>query len=134
MQDRPDKLSLLSAVAELLGTQVAPAVEDRALRFRVLIAAHVVGVVARELATEGQHWTAELGRLRALLPDLELPEADTISDPTARRAALDGANRALCARIGAGDLDEAAASAHVRETLREKLSVVNPRFDLSPSL
>ena len=60
MQDRPDKLSLLTAVAQLLSKQVAPAVEDRALRFRVLIAANVVGVVAREIATDGNGKATDL--------------------------------------------------------------------------
>ena len=134
MQDRPDKLALLGATAEFLAKQVAPAMTDRGLRFRVLVAANVVGVVARELATEDGHLASELARLRELLPALDLPAPGDVPAPAARREVIADANAALVAAIEDGSLDEAAALAHVKATLRDKLVVVNPRFKLSPDI
>ncbi|MGM0575063.1 MAG: DUF6285 domain-containing protein [Myxococcota bacterium] len=129
MQDRPDRETLLQAVRDLLKGSVIPAIEDPALRFRVLVAVNVLGVVRRELRAEDAHWAEEIARLADLLGD-DAPDP-AICGAEARRDALEAAHARLVQRLEAGDVDEDAATAHVRRTLAEKLSVVNPRFDLS---
>jgi len=130
MQDRPDKTVLLAAIAQFLVTEVRPAVEDPALRFRVLIAAHLAGGIAREIATEDDLDTEQLSGLQALLGESEpIPGR---SDE--RRAAIEAAQRRLAERIQAGDLDFDAVSEHLQRVLAGMLRVSNPRFDLNPSI
>jgi hypothetical protein len=76
MQDRPDRLALLGAIARFLEHDVRPALKDPGLSFRALIAAHLAGTVAAELKAEGDLTAPELGRLRALLPDIGAPGRD----------------------------------------------------------
>lgn len=129
MQDRPHAQELVGAVARFLGDEVVPVVSDPRLRFRVLIAANVLSIVARELAAGEEPLLAEWQRLVALLEH----EADT---PPARSADLRDAvtrlNRELCTRIRAGDADtgawRAAVFDHVEHTVIEKLHVANPRY------
>ncbi len=128
MQDRPDKTTLLAAIAQFLVTEVRPAVDDRALGFRVLIAAHLAAGVAREIATEDDLDAAQLAGLQALLGE----EPDLPGRSDARRDAIAAANRRLTERIRAGDVDFDAVNAHLREVLAGKLAVSNPSFDLKP--
>jgi len=125
MQDHPNKLALLTGVARFLAADLAPTVTDRDLRFRVRIAAYLVQQVSLELAFDEQQDAAELERLYALL-EAEAPEGPL---PTsARHARLKELNGALVERIRAGEVDEALFD-HVTQTLKEKLAVVQPRFD-----
>lgn len=62
--DEPRKERLLDGVAAFLGKQVVPAIEDPALAFRVRIAAHLVGMVARECRAEPED-PAEVERMTA---------------------------------------------------------------------
>src|SRR5262245_7045793 len=66
MQDLPEKSMLLEALAKFIDAQVRPEIRDPALAFRVRIAAHLAGVVAREIRAEDQHDLAELARLEAI--------------------------------------------------------------------
>lgn len=132
MQDRPDRQQLLHAVAGFLKTDIMPAVADPGLRFRLLVATHVLGTVDRELHGEHHAWHAEAARLVAL----GIPvAADLLDEPSRRRAAVD-ANAELVRRIDAAgpEADLSAEREHVLATLREKLAVINPRFDLSPTI
>ncbi|MCB9730546.1 MAG: hypothetical protein H6744_07885 [Deltaproteobacteria bacterium] len=132
MQDRPDREALLRAVAGFLKSDVVPAVADAGLRFRLLVATHVLGVVERELRGEHADWAAEAERLAGL----GLAVDPQLVDEPARRRAVTEAQAALCARIDAAppEDDLSAERAHVLATLREKLAVVNPRYDLSPTI
>ncbi|MCA9560934.1 MAG: hypothetical protein KC583_20440 [Myxococcales bacterium] len=136
MQDFPDKATLLGAVAEFLDKTVRPALDasdapnSRGLAFRVRVAAHMVATVAREVTFEGLHDAAELSRLRALLDrtDDPLPPNDM-----ARRATLTELNAELARRLREDPLtedDQDAIRTHLVRTLEEKLSVVQPRFDV----
>jgi hypothetical protein len=119
MQDRPDKEVLLDAVASFLVQQVRPAIADAGLNFRVLIAANLAGIVATEIRTGDAQDLAENERLRALLPDLGAAGTREL-------------NRVLTDRIRSGAFDDAAivgVTAHVKQTLMEKLAVTNPRFE-----
>ncbi len=130
MQDFPDKATLLGAVAEFLDKTVRPAIEDKGLAFRVRVAAHMVATVAREVTFEGNHDAVELARLRRLLDraDDPLPPNDM-----ERRAVLTDLNAELARRLREDALtadDQAAIRTHLVRTLEEKLSVVQPRFDV----
>ena len=70
MQDRPDKATLLDAVVRFLAGEVLPAVSDKALNFRLLIAANLLTVVSAELRGDDERLCREAQRLRALLPDI----------------------------------------------------------------
>ena len=135
MQDRPDMTALLGAVARFLQKDVQPQIADKGLGFRVLIAAHLCTMAAAEAAGAEAEDEAQLTRLGALLP--ELVDGDAPTGEAARRAAIRRLHTELARRIRAGELDEAArpaVRAHVIATLREKLRVVSPRFDLSPKI
>ena len=49
MADDPQKQVLLDGVARFLVEQVLPATTDKGLAFRVRIAAHLLGIVSREV-------------------------------------------------------------------------------------
>jgi Domain of unknown function (DUF6285) len=120
MNDRPTAAELLDAVRHFLETDLLPSLSDARLRFQTLIAANVLAVAGRELATEKEHLREEW----SLLGGAELP-----ADP---RLAVEERNRNLCARIRAGDFDEPTAFRSLASTLRQlvlrKLEVANPRY------
>lgn len=128
MQERPEPRAVLEALARFLLEELHPAVPDKRLGFRVLIAAHLASTLAAELDERPSHAAEELERLRTLLPEVKaLPD-----DP---RAALRVLNAALVERLGRGDApDDAALRSHLRATLADALRVFSPRFDLSPDI
>ncbi|HVE83519.1 MAG TPA: DUF6285 domain-containing protein [Myxococcales bacterium] len=120
MLERPDEPALLEALAKFLLADLHPAVKDKKLAFRVLIAANIAGTLATQLRTQDERRAAELSRLRALLggPERSLREL----------------NAALVEKLRSGGLaaeELEKISAHVKQTLQEALSVVNPSFDTS---
>ena len=139
MQDRPDKATLLDAVARFLATDLREAQKepaDAAVGFRVLIAANLVQMVAAELRLEDAQDQAQSERLRAIFGDAS-PQPATAQHRTDRHAAIRAMEADLASRLRDGSLDadrRAAARDHVRATLREKLAVTNARFDLSPTI
>lgn len=116
MQDRPDFDQLLEAVAAFLRTQVAPQTEGQ-LSYHARVAANTLEIVRREVRLGSQAQARELQRLHALLG------ADAPSD-------LAGANRLLCERIAAGQLDEATPGLldHLKQTTRDKLAIDQPGY------
>ena len=131
MQDRPDKATLLDAVARFLVAEVKPAIADPAIGFRTLIAAQLASVVAREIRAEDEHDEAELARLRALLPEVGIDETK-LARRDGRHEIFVRLNAELAARLRDGRVGEgelARVRAHLAQTLREKLSVVTPHFD-----
>ena len=124
MQDSPDKLALLTGVAQFLTGELAPQIADRDLRFRVRISAYLLQQVLMELAFDEQQDAGELGRLGLLLD-----EAVDLEQPTSlRHARIRELKAALATRIRSEGADEA-TRAHVMKTLRDQLAVVQPRFD-----
>jgi hypothetical protein len=130
MQERPDKLVLLAAISRFLVEEARPALTDPRLNFRALIAAHLAHVVAMEIGSDEAAVTRELGRLLPLFPDVA-PPGEAFP---ARRALLSDLNAKLAARLrdGAFSPEETrAVAAMLRDSLREKLEIENPRFDLA---
>jgi len=132
MQNRPDKTALLEAVARFLEREIKPAVKDPSLSFRVLIAANLCQLVSAEIQMEDAATDAELDRLAALLPDVEVDPARARSSHEERRRALERYNRALHDRIQSGAVRAepgTEAWEHVTTTLRGELLTSSPRFD-----
>ena len=129
MQDRPDMRELVEAVAGFLEREIIPTLADPRLRFRGLIAANVLGIVARELAAGDAGLRAEWTALAALLGQ---PAADPPCGEAALGETVGMLNRALCARIRAGDADSGpwadAVFAHTQALVIAKLQIANPRY------
>jgi hypothetical protein len=134
MQDRPDATELLSAVARFLLEDLQPQITDKAQRFRLLIAANLLSVVRTELTRDEADDQAQLQRLAVLLPG-EVPTG--LGTTAERHQAILSAHRRLCQRLRTGEIGDhelLPLREHVRATLREKLAVVNPRFDTAPDI
>ena len=127
MQDTPNAPTLLAEIAQFLEAQVRPAIDDKGLAFRVRIAVHLLGVAAREVEHAPAHLDAEARRLSALLGD-DLPGDDLAAWVEARNVDLATGLRADEYDAQARD----AIRAHLMQTLRETLSVTQPRFDTRP--
>lgn len=123
MQDHPTSLELVNAVAHFLNTELAPTLNDPRLKFRALVAANVLQIVAREMELGDELMRAEWHRLDALMGD------DAPGENFAQE--INMMTRALCVRIRAGDADAGEfhkrVFAHVEQTVMEKLQIANPR-------
>ncbi len=124
-QDRPDAAELLEAVAEYLFAELRPEVPD-AQRFRVLVAANVCAVVARELRLGDEPLAEDLALFRELLgePDAEQPKEAELAE------AVRTAERELAQRVRSGELDDRLdqLSERLREHVRRKLDVARPGY------
>lgn len=127
MGDRPTKLELLEAVKGFLERELLPTL-DGVRRFHTLVSANALGIVAREIALEGEQLRARHARLAHLLERDDVPPAD----PAELATAVEELERALCERIRAGIADagpgRAAVLAHLWTTTRERLAVSNPAY------
>ena len=113
-QDRPSAPELVTAVREFLERDVMAATEGR-VQFHTRVAINALGMIERELVLGPEFAAAERSRARALLGhDGELRDLEC----------------ELAAGIRAGSLDDRldAVRAHVRQTVREKLLVANPKY------
>jgi len=130
MQDRPTTVELIEAVRDFLAGEVVPALADRSLRYRMRIALHALGIVAREVPEEETRLLAER---EALLTLLDLPRSAPPCDPPLLHAWVLEANRALCERIRDGAADAGPwrerVLAHLQQVVEEKLQGSNPDFN-----
>jgi hypothetical protein len=121
MKVEPSARDLLEIARATLLAEIAPALPE-AQRYGALMAANALAIAGRELAAP-EGGAAELARLAALLPGWS-PPGDV---PGALR---EGTAR-LAARIREDAFDDGPAReallAHLRETVRARLSVSNPR-------
>jgi hypothetical protein len=125
MHDSPRPDDLLAGVSRFLADQIGPTIEDRALAFRLKVALFLLATIRRELQLGDGHAHQEWSRFAELLGyDHPLP-----TDPHERRLAFTQLNADLTEHIRAGDVDEQALRALMMASLRDKLAVVQPRFD-----
>ena len=126
MQDRPTATELLDAVRGFLERDVISALDGTA-KFHARVAANVLAIVGRELALDDAQLVAEWARLDALLGAVDPP-----ADQSARRGALRDRTEALCVRIRDGAADAGpfrdAVLAHLTATVREKITIANPKL------
>jgi hypothetical protein len=115
-QDRPTAPELLDSVAEYLFGELRPQV-PRGQRFKVLVAANLCTVVAREIRAGEQPDRADLELFNEML-------GDGIDDVRAAAAELSR-------RIRAGELDDRIdeLTPRLEEHVRRKLDVARPGYD-----
>jgi hypothetical protein len=126
MNDRPSAAELLAAVERFLEETAVPALEGPA-KYHARVAANVVRIVARELATEDEHLAREWDGVSTLIG----AEAEARPDERALlRDAIGARNEELVRRIRAGDADtgpwRAALLAHLSRVVADKLDVAQP--------
>lgn len=124
MQDAPDAPELLEAVAGYLFGDLRDLV-PREERFRVLVAANLCAVVARELRAGVEPSVADLHLFRRLIGS-ELPESSPQMAPAEARASA--AELAGLIREGAldGRLEETIAA--LSEHVTRKLEIARPGY------
>jgi hypothetical protein len=128
MNDRPTARELIDAVRLYLEKELLPSLTDARLRFQTLVAANVLSVAGRELASGEAQLDEECAALAVLLGEA----ADGSGSAEERRRRVRALNEAWCERIRAGEFDspdrwrEAAALA--RRLVVQKLEIANPRY------
>ena len=96
-EQHPSVQDLLEAAQEHLAKKVVPALTDPRLRFETLVAAHVLGVAARELA-RGDGPARDFARGRAELPGA--PASDAALCDLIDAGAFDGEAEGTALRAG----------------------------------
>jgi hypothetical protein len=116
MQDRPTAPELLESVAEYLVGELRPEV-PREQRFKVLVAANVCAVVAREIRAGDAPDREDL----ALFSELLGSEADDVHAAAAE----------LSRRLRTGELDDRIdeLAPRLEEHVRRKLEIARPGYD-----
>jgi hypothetical protein len=124
-QDRPSAPELLDAVAEYLFAELRPAVPHEQ-RFRVLVAANVCAIVARELSAGDAPGEEDLALLRELLGESGEERLSGAAPETAVREA----EAELARRLRAGELDDRMdeLSERLAEHVQRKLEVARPSY------
>lgn len=128
MYDHPTAAELIAAARMQIERNVLPALAEPRLRFQTLVAANVLAIVERELASGEMQLAAAWRRMAALLGDAAaVPPAGA-----ELRSAVVEQNLALCDAIRAGEFDAGAQRqtllAHLRHTAEAELAVANPRY------
>ena len=118
MQDLPTAAELVEAVREFLEKDVFPVLEGRT-QFHTRVAMNVLGIVQRELEESNRVDASERARLVALLRRSDASDASLLE-----------LNGELAAGIRDGSLDAPREQIldHLRETLRDKLAIANPKY------
>lgn len=130
MQERPDQATMLMAMAQFLASEVRPAVADKGLSFRVLIASAVATSLALEQNGMHEREVAEMQSLGSILGGL-VP-TDELSDATRRRT-LREMNTVVARGLREDAFDDetvARLGSHLKRTLAARLAAINPRFDI----
>jgi hypothetical protein len=124
MQDFPKAEELLDAVAAYLFAELRPQVPKEE-RFRVLVAANVCAVVAREIRAGSEPDQADLAAFRSTMGVEGLPPAPEVAAAEAREAATE-----LAVLIREGRLDDQLSDAVgiLRDVAARKLEIARPGY------
>jgi hypothetical protein len=120
MMDRPTSLELVQAVRLYLEKELLPGLTDARQRFQTLVAAHVLGIVEREVPQADALLAEEAQLLTSLLGHVVGSEE------------VAAANKELSEHIRQGDYDEPASMrtllGQMRSLVVRKLQIANPRY------
>lgn len=114
MMDKPTLAEIVLAVREFIENKAIPELKGHTA-FHARVAANALMIAEREIATGATASAEEIVRLEALL---------------GRKGTLDELNRALCARISAGeiDLDTPGFAQHLKQTTIDKVGIDQPNY------
>ena len=126
MQDRPTAPELLESVAEYLFSELRPEV-PREQRFKVLVAANVCAVVAREIRAGEGPTREDL----ELFQDMLGKSGAVPEDPAELAEATHEAAAELSSRLRSGELDDRIdeLTPRLAEHVRRKLEIARPGYD-----
>ncbi|EMM76057.1 DUF6285 domain-containing protein [Leptospira santarosai] len=127
MQDKPTSADLLEAIQDFLMKEVLPQFKDKELlSYKTLVSWNMLGVVSREIRSGEEALDKELGRLVELL-DKNSVFPSTLNEK--KKLAHDW-NMELLDRIRKEKLSSENSRYwnHVKETVKEKVEITNPRF------
>jgi hypothetical protein len=139
MQDRPDAPELLEAVAEYLFSELRPEV-PREQRFRVLVAANLCAVIARQIRAGAGPTREDLALFYELLGEAGDVRGGSAGEAEEPPDSLDPDDLARQARQAAGELSRRLRSGEfddrldelapkLAEHVRRKLEVARPGYD-----
>ena len=125
-QDRPEAPELLESLAEYLFTDVRGAV-PREERFRVLVAANLCAVLAREWHAGDQPLREDLELFGAILGEPPPPAPG----PAELETAVREAEEKLVERLRGGAMDDRLdeLAGRLRGHVRRKLAIARPGYD-----
>ncbi|EQA45138.1 hypothetical protein LEP1GSC050_4038 [Leptospira broomii serovar Hurstbridge str. 5399] len=127
MQDKPTSTELLEAIQDFLMKEVLPEFRDKdLLSYKTLVSWNMLGVVSREIRSGEELLDKELSRLAKLLKkDGKFPS--TLNE---KKKLASGWNLELrdLIRKEKKTIDDRSYWEHVKESVREKVEVTNPRF------
>jgi len=125
MQDRPAAPELLEAVAEYLYAELRPEA-PREQRFKLLVAANVCAVIARELRAGTLPSREDLALFQSVLGE----RGDAPTDPAELAGQTRAAAAELARRLRSGEFDERIdeLTPRLAEHVRRKLEIARPGY------
>ncbi|MBW0435615.1 DUF6285 domain-containing protein [Leptospira yasudae] len=127
MQDKPTSTDLLEAIQDFLMKEVLPQFKDKdLLSYKTLVSWNMLGVVSREIRSGEELLDKELDRLVKLLKkNSSLPSTLNEKKNLAHAWNVELRDKIRKEKLS---LENAEYWNHVKETVREKVEVTNPRF------
>ncbi|PJZ68847.1 hypothetical protein CH373_15665 [Leptospira perolatii] len=127
MQDKPTSTELLEAIQDFLMKEVLPSFrENDLLSYKTLVSWNMLGVVSREIRNGEELLDRELSRLSKILQK-ELKGVGTLEE---KKKLAESWNAELTSKIQRekSTVNDRALWEHVKESVKEKIEVTNPRF------
>ncbi|RHX87057.1 DUF6285 domain-containing protein [Leptospira stimsonii] len=127
MQDKPSSTDLLEAIQDFLMKEVLPQFKDKdLLSYKTLVSWNMLGVISREIRSGEESLDKELLRLSKLLKKAtSFPSTLNEKKNLANTWNLELRDRIRKEKLS---IEDSEYWNHVKETVREKVEVTNPRF------
>ncbi|AXR60535.1 DUF6285 domain-containing protein [Leptospira mayottensis] len=127
MQDKPTSADLLEAIQDFLMKEVLPQFKDKELlSYKTLVSWNMLGVVSREIRLGEELLDKELGRLVELLnKNLVIPSTLNEKKNIAHAWNIELRDKIRKEKLSS---ENSRYWNHVKETVKEKVEVINPRF------
>lgn len=127
MQDKPSATELLEAIQDFLMKEVLPEFRDKdLLAYKTLVSWNMLGVISREIRSGEESLDKELSRLSSLLgKKSEYPK--TWNEKKDLTSTWNEELRDII-RKEKKSLEDTEYWKHIKESVIEKVEIVNPRF------
>lgn len=127
MQDKPSSTDLLEAIQDFLMKEVLPQFKDKdLLSYKTLVSWNMLGVISREIRSGEELLDKELLRLSKILKKAtSFPSTLNEKKNLANTWNLELRDRIRKEKLS---IEDSEYWNHVKETVREKVEVTNPRF------